>query len=59
MQIFEEKFAPAVRFCLHMSKICCNFAPENDSKAKVSSLTHFVEAEFGNVNSLMLNFVNV
>ena len=38
-----------------MSKNCCNFAPENESKAKVSSLTHFAEAEFGDVNVLMLN----
>ena len=28
--------------------------PENNSKAKVSSLTHFAEAEFGNVILLML-----
>mgnify|MGYP007038243988 CR=1 FL=1 len=31
---------------------------ENDSKAKVSSLAHFAEAEFGNVNLLMLKLKN-
>ena len=33
-----------------MSKKRSNFALENESKAKVSSLTHFAEAEFGDVN---------
>ena len=33
-----------------MSEKSVTFAPENESKAKVSSLTHFAEAEFGDVN---------
>ena len=37
-------------FFLHMSKKSCTFAAENESKAKVSSLTHFAEAEFGHIH---------
>ena len=53
--LFWNFFLFFLQKSLHNSKIICNFAPENDSKAKVSSLTHFAEAEFGNVNVLMLN----
>ena len=39
-----------------MSKKSSNFAPafENDNYANESSLSQFAEAEFGNINLLML-----
>jgi len=43
-----------VKACIIQKKVL-PLHPQNDSKAKVSSLTHFAEAEFGNVNLLMLN----